>query len=154
MLNIAAPNAAISELYERDETAWLERMAELAGAGETAQFDLPHLCEYLSEMARRDKREVARRLAVLLAHLLKWEHQRDKRSRSWQLTIDEQRDELVELLESSVLRNYAVHELSKCYYKAVRRASVETELPQDQFPVDCPYTLDEILRGATSGPVA
>ncbi|HKM81947.1 MAG TPA: DUF29 family protein, partial [Candidatus Acidoferrum sp.] len=59
-------------LYERDETAWLEAMAELARDGRAEDLDLGHLAEYLFDMARRDRREVESRLAVLLSHLLKW----------------------------------------------------------------------------------
>src|SRR5438105_3133827 len=81
-------------LYESDETAWLEWMAELARDGRSEDLDLPHLAEYLSDMARRDRREVESRLVVLLAHLLKWVHQPDHRSRSWRVTVIEQRQEL------------------------------------------------------------
>jgi hypothetical protein len=140
-----ATTPTLSELYHLDETAWLERMAALAAENETAAMDLPHLCEYLTDMARRDKREVLQRLSTLLVHLLKWEHQSEKRSRSWELTIQEQREELAELLESATLRNYAEQELGKAYQKAVRRAVVETKLDRDAFPTDCSFTLDELL---------
>jgi hypothetical protein len=138
----------LSELYQTDETAWLERMAALAAEGQTATLDLMHLSEYLSDMAKRDKREVLHRLVVLFTHLLKWEHQPEKRSRGWELTIQEQREELQDLLESGTLRNHAEHELSKAYQKAVRRAAVETELEEKAFPAECPYTLDQALEGA------
>jgi len=141
------PISTLSELYHTDETAWLERMATLAAAGETAALDLEHLSEYLSDMARRDKREVLHRLVVLLVHLLKWEHQPERRVRSWELTIQEQREELQELLESGTLRNHAEREQGKAYRKAVRRAAVETELAEAAFPAECPYTLEQALGG-------
>jgi hypothetical protein len=135
----------LSDLYHTDETAWLEQMAALAAAGETSSMDLKNLSEYLSDMARRDKREVVRRLVVLLTHLLKWEHQPEKRSRSWELTIQEQREELAELLESGVLRNHARQQLDKAYRRAVRRTAVESELAEETFPGECPYTLEQAL---------
>src|SRR5271166_2831120 len=49
-------------LYERDETAWLEAMAELARDGWAEDLDLGHLAEYLFDRARRDRREVESRL--------------------------------------------------------------------------------------------
>jgi hypothetical protein len=137
----------LTALYETDETAWLEQMAALAAAGETAALDLGHLSEYLTDMARRDKREAVRRLVVLLAHLLKWDHQPEKRSRSWELTIQEQREELQELLESETLRGNAEQDLSKAYRKAVRRAAVETDLAEESFPAECPFTLDQAVGG-------
>lgn len=138
---------SLPKLYDTDETAWLEQMASLAAAGDAVSMDLEHLSEYLSDMAKRDKREVLHRLVVLLGHLLKWEHQPDQRSRSWELTIQEQREELQELLESGTLRNHADQALGRAYRKAVRRAAVETNLPEGAFPEECPYTLDQMLGG-------
>lgn len=136
---------SLSELYQTDETAWLEQMTALAAAGETAAMDLEHLSEYLSDMAKRDKREVLRRLRVLLVHLLKWERQREKRSRSWELTIQEQREELLELLESGTLRHYAAQALDSAYQKALRRVAVESNVAEQALPAECPYTLEEAL---------
>lgn len=141
------PAPVLPKLFESDETAWLEQMAGLAATGEASQLDLPHLSEYLLDMAKRDKREVLRRLFVLLVHLLKWEHQPSKRSRSWELTIQEQREELRDLLESGVLRAYGEQELDRAYDRALRRAVVETNLAPDAFPSECPYTLDQIIGG-------
>jgi hypothetical protein len=81
-------------LYEHDETAWLEAMAELIRMGRLDELDYANLAEYLSDMARRDRREVESRLSGLLSHVLKWVHQTDGRSGSWKGTIIEQRQEL------------------------------------------------------------
>ena len=102
-------------LYERDETAWLEAMAELARDGRAEDLDLGHLAEYLFDMARRDRREVESRLAVLLSHLLKWTYQPDRRSRGWRATVIEQRQELNRLAGQSVLRNHAQEVLADVY---------------------------------------
>lgn len=87
-------------LYEQDETAWLEAMAELIRMGRRDQVDYPNLAEYLADMARRDRREVTSRLSVLVAHLLKWRHQPERQTGSWRGTVEIQRQELAELLES------------------------------------------------------
>jgi len=102
-------------LYERDETAWLEAMAELARDGRAEDLDLGHLAEYLFDMARRDRREVESRLAVLLSHLLKWTYQPDRRSRGWRATVIEQRQELNRLAGRGVLRNHAQEVLADVY---------------------------------------
>jgi hypothetical protein len=132
-------------LYERDETAWVEAMAELARLGRAEDLDLPHLAEYLSDMARRDRREVESRLVVLLAHLLKWDHQPDHRSRSWRASVIEQRQELNRLASRGVLRNHAEAILAEVYPEAVERAAADTGLPLDRFPAECPYTVDQLL---------
>ena len=137
--------AVLSELYEVDETAWLEAMAELIEQGRWSDLDYAHLQEYLTDMARRDRREVESRLVVLLAHLLKWVHQPDQRSRSWRGTIVEQRQELVRHASRGVLRNHAEAVLSEVYAEAVERAIAETGLPAETFPAECPYTLEQLL---------
>jgi hypothetical protein len=135
----------LSQLYESDETAWLEEMADLIQQGRWGDLDYPHLGEYLADMARRDRREVESRLATLLAHVLKWVHQPEQRSRSWRGTIVEQRQELEGLLGRGVLRNHAESVLADVYRKAVERAAAETGLPGATFPEACPYTLEQML---------
>lgn len=137
--------AVLSQLYEADETAWLEAMAQLIQQGCWDELDYPHLAEYLNDMARRDRREVKSRLTTLMVHILKWVHQQDHRSRSWHGTIIEQRQELSDLAASGVLRNHAEAVLTDAYAKAVERASVETGLAADSFPGECPYTLEQLL---------
>lgn len=132
-------------LFEQDETAWLEIMAQLAAAGRFADMDYPHLSEYLADMAKRDRREVASRLILLLAHLLKWEYQPERRSGSWQVTILEQRRELRQLLESSTLYKHALAVLAEAYADARKQAAAKTGLPRGTFPVECPWVLDNLL---------
>jgi hypothetical protein len=135
----------LSQLYEADETAWLEAMAELIQQGRWDDLDYTHLGEYLTDMARRDRREVKSRLTTLLAHVLKWVHQPDHRSRSWRATIIEQRQELAELAARGVLRNHAEAVLAAAYAEAVERAAAETGLAAKSFPNECPYPLEQVL---------
>src|SRR4051794_13151783 len=97
---LSTPLQSETSLYENDETGWLEQMAQLIRERRFAEVDHQHLEEYLTDMARRDKREVLNRLINLLAHWLKWDFQPEHRTTSWQLTIAEQRRELTELLEA------------------------------------------------------
>jgi hypothetical protein len=136
---------ALASLYEADETAWLDEMANLIRAGRLEDLDFSHLQEYLADMANRDRKEVGSRLRVLLMHLLKWEHQPECRTRSWLASIVTQRDELEDDVAGGVLRAHAINVLPKSYAKAVREAIAETGLPATTFPPDCPYTLDEVM---------
>lgn len=135
----------LSQLYEADETAWLEAIAELIEQGRWGEIDYPHLGEYLSDMARRDRREVESRLATLLTHILKWTHQPDHRSRSWRGTIIEQRQELARHASRGVLRNHAEAVLADAYAEAIERAAAETGLAVDSFPNTCSYSLEQLL---------
>lgn len=137
--------AGLAELYEADETAWLDAMAELIQQGRWNDLDYPHLREYLVDMSKRDRREVESRLAVLITHLLKWVYQPDQRSRGWRSTIVEQRQELLRLAGRGVLRNHAEAVLVEMYAEAVERAIAETGLAFETFPGECPYSLEELL---------
>jgi hypothetical protein len=135
----------LPELYEQDETAWLERMAELIAEGRFNDLDYPHLREYLVDMAKRDRREVISRLSVLIAHRLKWDNQAEQRTSSWRKTIEVQRQELQELLESGTLRNHAVDSLAKAYANGLKQARFETGAAATVFPVESPYSVDALL---------
>ncbi len=89
---------ALSELYETDETAWLDEMAERIGTRQLDELDYPHLQELLEDIARSDRREVENRLAILIMHVLKGTHQPENRTPSWRRTITEQRQQLIRLL--------------------------------------------------------
>jgi hypothetical protein len=140
--------AALPDLYEEDETAWLEAMADLVRQGRYADLDYLHLAEYLEDMALRDRREVRSRLTVLIAHLLKWTFQPKKRTRSWRRTVVVQRQELTGAIGRGVLRNHAEAVLPAAYRDAVERASVETGLLHTAFPAECPWTVDQLLSQA------
>src|SRR5438132_4074869 len=142
----------LSVLYEQDETAWLEAMSALAASGRFAEMDYRHLSEYLADMAKRDRREVFSRLVVLLSHLLKWEHQPERRSGSWRGTIREQRRELRQLLESGTLRNHAEAVVADTYAEARRQAAGATELSLDLFPAEDVRGLDELLAEPADPP--
>ncbi len=146
-----AETLALALLYQRDETAWLETMAELVRAGRLDQIDSVNLAEFLASMANRDRREVTSRLTALLLHLLKWRHQPGHRSRSWQLTVEIQRRELADLLESGTLRRHAAEDLGRAYGRAILKASAETGLPESAFPAGCPFTLDDTLTSPLEG---
>ena len=142
---IQRATTSLSQLYESDETAWLDAMADLIQQGRLSELDFPHLEEYLTDMARRDRREIESRLVTLLMHVLKWMHQPDHRSRSWRGTIIEQRQELSRLVERGVLHNHAEAVLADVYIQAVERAAAETGLSAASFPEVCPYSLEHLL---------
>jgi len=138
----------LPDLYEADETAWLDTMAALIEQGRLKELDYASLAGYLADMAKRDRREVESRLTLLMTHLLKWQFQPRKRTGSWRSTIRAQSQELRRDLAGGVLRNHAETMLPELYVDAVERASDETGLPKKRFPGECPYSLDQLLAAA------
>lgn len=147
---ILADELALADLYEKDEVAWLEEMARLAAERQFEEMDCDHLAEFLNDMARRERREVKSRLAILIAHLLKWEFQPEKRTKSWELTILNQRQELADVVDSATLYSHAEDILIAAYERAVKNAAVETELPPSTFPASCPWTVEQLTAETDS----
>ena len=84
--------------YETDVVAWANEQAKLIRAGQLDQLDLTHIAEEIEDVGKSEQRELASRMAVLLAHLLKWEYQPSRRSKSWQFTLTTQRKEVAYVL--------------------------------------------------------
>ena len=137
----------MSDLYDADFYAWANQQAELLRAGRVQAADIAHIAEEIESMGRSEKRELISRLAVLLAHLLKWDAQPDRRGRSWILTILEQREEVAEVLHDNPSLRARIEEiLADAYRKALLAAERETGLPESAFPAACPWTFEQAMR--------
>ena len=141
-------------LYEQDFYQWTQEQAALLKAGTLAQLDIENLIEEVESMGRSEKRELVSRLAVLLAHMLKWDYQPSRQGKSWELTIKGQRLELFDVLEDSPsLKPQLPSAIEKAYRKAVLLAVGETSLSESTFPEVCPYSIEQIM-GNPQAPTA
>ena len=140
------PKAKMQSLYETDFYAWIQEQAKLLKNREWNQLDLPNLIEEIESLGKQQRAELRNRLSILIGHLLKWEYQVSKRSRSWLNTIRMQRLDIFELLkENPSLKPYLQEALQIAYTKGIALASGESNLPLKTFPENCPYTLEEIF---------
>ena len=136
----------ISE-YQKDFYAWLMDNAKLLREKKFTEIDAEHIAEELEAMGKSEKRELINRLTVLLAHLLKWQFQAAKRSRSWKNTILTQRIDINELLEDSPSLSYEImQKLEVAYEKAKLNAEDETGIDKGHFPQKCPFSIEEIFE--------
>ncbi len=129
-----------------DFYAWTQKTSQLLSDGNYYQVDMQMVIEEIKAMGASERRELINRLAVLIMHLLKWQYQSGLRSRSWKLTIVEQRREIQELLEDSPsLKSKLYEKFALAYSKAILKTEKETNLPRKTFPQNCPYTLEQTL---------
>ncbi len=71
---------------------------------------------------------------------MKWDHQPDYRSRSWQGSITEHRVRIQQELEDSPsYRARTTEAIAKAYPLAAAAAVKQTRLPLKTFPAACPY---------------
>jgi hypothetical protein len=151
MAETAAPPRAAGRVgrgpaYDEDFFLWTQRQAALIRAGQFDLVDWANVAWEIEAMGGRDRRELGTRLKILTMHLLKWQCQPQKRSRSWRVTINDQRDEIDQLLEEDPsLRRELGELIGKRYRTARANAAAETGLALRMFPPRCPYSADQIL---------
>jgi hypothetical protein len=133
-------------LYKTDFVAWTEQTAKLINAKKFSQVDWQAVVKEIESLGKSDRHELKSRLEVLLQHLLKWQYQSNLQSSSWQSTIYEQRNRILDLLKNSPsLQPYLTEVLPESYHRGKKAASDEIKLQINTFPADCPYSIDQIL---------
>ncbi|MFM2057197.1 MAG: hypothetical protein RLY71_1582 [Pseudomonadota bacterium] len=132
--------------YEKDVVAWAMEQAALLRAGKLSAIDIEHIAEEIEDVGKSEKRELASRTAVLLAHLLKWQCQPSRRGSSWSRTIKEQRKAIAAAMRQTPSLKASLSDadwLAGTWADAVTKAVDETGL--DSFPEDCPWSMDQVL---------
>ena len=130
--------------YDHDFYAWTQEQSHLLRTEQLQLIDIQNLAEEIEDMGHAEKRELESRLEILLMHLLKWQFQISHRSRSWQLTIKEQRLRLQRHLKQNPSLKAAISDIcEEVYQLAIISAEKETGL--DIFPEICPYTCEQVL---------
>jgi hypothetical protein len=132
--------------YDKDVILWSEQQARLLRAGRFAELDIEHLADEIEDVGKSEKREFASRMAVLLAHLLKWSGQPENRSKSWRLTIVDPRKRIALAIKATpslkaVMRDPDWRE--DMWLDARAQARKETGLAEDELPEACPWTMDQ-----------
>lgn len=134
-------------LYERDLHAWSLQQADLLRAGRLNELDTENIAEELLDVGSSEYDKLESALRVLLAHMLKWQYQPDKRSRSWENTIAIQRRHAVrQLRRNPSLKSRLGEAVEGAYFDARRLASSETDFDLEVFPEACPYDWDAIVN--------
>jgi Domain of unknown function DUF29 len=133
-------------LYEQDFYAWTLQQTELLRSGRWELLDVDNLVEEIESLGKQARRELENRLGVLIGHLLKWNYQSDARSRSWWVTIREQRRKLkAHLKENPSLKPYLAEAIEIGFQDGLDLVLKETPVPLDAPPEVCPYSEFEIF---------
>ena len=139
----------MSDLYERDFYTWAADQAALLRTGNLSAIDAPNLAAELEDQMGSVQNELTSRLGVLLAHLLKWQFQPERRGKSWRLTIGEQRRRVARLLRKNPgLKGELPEVFADAYGDALLIAERETDLSAAAFPAACPWSFDQALDDA------
>jgi hypothetical protein len=132
--------------YETDVVAWANEQAWLVRNKMFDLLDIEHIAEEIEDVGKSEQRELANRMTVLMAHLLKWQFQPERQGRSWQITIRNQRKAIqlhLKQVPSLKTRLNDAEWLEVVWGDAIYQASKETGF--DNFPETCPWLINEIL---------
>lgn len=134
-----------NQIYETDYDTWLATQIQLLQQGLWDKLDIPHLIEELEGLNKSSERELESYLIVLLAHLMKWEYQPEKRCGSWEGSINNSRNRIAKLFKQQKSLKKRVGEfIPEAYLEAKEWATKETKLRIDLFPESCPYSLEQL----------
>ena len=137
----------MNTLYNSDFYGCTKTQAQLLREEKWETLDKLNLIEEIETLGRQERRELTNRLALLLGHLLKWQHQPEKRSNSWLATIREQRTQIKRILaDSPSLKSYLEEAFLLSYQDGINLAVKETNLPYETFPENCHYEITQILE--------
>ncbi len=132
--------------YTDDLFGWVQQQIELLRAGRLTEIDAENVAEELSDVAHNQYDKLESSIRVVLLHLLKWDHQPERRSRSWVLSIAEHRRRTIRVLKKNPSLKSSVYEaIDDAYEDAAGDAKRETGLPGDTFAQICPYVWEDIM---------
>jgi hypothetical protein len=142
----ARAGRATATPYDKDVILWSQEQARLLRAHRFSELDIEHLADEIEDVGKSEKRELASRMAVLLAHLLKWRSQPEKRSNSWRATISDQRKRIALAIKQTpslkaVMRDPDWQE--DTWLDARAQARNETGLAEEDLPEACPWSMEQ-----------
>jgi Domain of unknown function DUF29 len=139
--------ASASPSNPEDYAGWLATQASLLRSGRFDAIDAAGIANELDEMGRAERDRLTSAFRVLLMHMLKWDGQPEKRSRSGRASIHEQRRRIARLLNASPsLRPIVPEAMADAYGDALPWAALETGLADSDFPKACPYGFDDVME--------
>ena len=130
-----------------DTCRWAFEQAAHLRAGRFDQVDVANVADEIESVGKSEFRSFASGLEVILLHMLKWEHQRSKRSRSRVFSILEHRRRVRDDLDDNPsLKAREAEAIGRAYGTARLRASRQTRLRLGTFPEECPYGWERIME--------
>ena len=125
-----------------------ENYESIFNSGECTKDQVRFMIECLVEMSKSDEREFKSRIRLLFMHMLKYQTQCNKQSRSWVQTILLQSNELADFVDDRSLVNKILPTLDDQFQSAVDMAVAETGLYRSDFISVRPaaWTLENITN--------
>ena len=132
--------------YEDDLHAWAMEQAEHLKAGRFDALDLINLADEVADVGHSQYDKLVSDLARVIQHLLKWDYQAERRSRSWASSVREHRKRVVRQLEKTPsLKGRSQEIIADAYERGRGDALIETGLSEAAIPDNCFLSWDEVM---------
>ena len=131
---VIAPDGG-NPAYDADVHGWAMAQAAFLRSGRADRIDWLNVAEEIEDVARSERRTAESALRIIMAHILKWQIQPERRGRSWSLSIKEQR--LVyrqSLRENPSLAGSAEQMRDDAFHRARIEAAREMDMPLKAMP--------------------
>jgi len=131
---------------EEDYASWLQSQIHLLRERRFDELDLPNLVDEVGDLGVSDFKAFVSAVEIVIAHMLKWDLQPERRGNSWIASIEEHRARLEQSLHDSPSYKARVEDaINRAYRPARALASKEIDLPLSRFPAACPYEWHDIV---------
>lgn len=152
-----------SDLYDTDIVLWSEQQSELLrrrAAGKLlneAALDWPNIAEEIESLGKRDQRDLASRIQIVLDHLFRLRASPATQPRhGWERTLIEQRDQIGTLLNDSPSLRDRIPGLIAAKLPIARRLALLALADHGETPIVDVTTLtfseDEVLPPEDGSP--
>ena len=132
--------------YDRDFHGWAYAQAEALRRRSANEIDWENVAEEIESLGKGEQSELESRLAVLVTHLLKWAYQAERRGRSWENTIREQRRQIAKHIQRNPsLKPLLLDAFDSAYETARGEISSMLDQPLDAIPAKPVFDWDEAL---------
>jgi hypothetical protein len=141
--------------YDGDLYTWAVEQAALLRAGRIAEADALNIAEELDDVGNEQYDKLESALRIILLHLLKWDHQTQRRSRSWRSSIVVQRNHVRKVLRKNPgLKPFVDEAIAEAYRDARVMAADEMNCNERDIPERCQYSWNDIMERPVDWPPA
>jgi hypothetical protein len=138
----------VKTLYGTDFAEWSAQTAELLRQRRFDEIDIENVAEEIQSLGDSQFQGARSQLRRMLMHLIKQKIQPERDGGSWRASILNAQQEILDAIDSSPsLTRRLAGRLDEIYGQAIRAAHIETGLDAAEIPVECPFTLDQLLEG-------
>jgi len=137
----------INSLHDTNFHNWLSEQTELLRSKEFDRLDMENIIEELESLGASEERALESYFIVLLMHKLKVEYQKEKHSRSWDLSIKNSTLKINRLIRKNPGLKSKLNDIFNDAYESARlEAAIETGLDEDIFPETCLWQYENFLN--------